>query len=67
MQGFMPKKLEKKNEKKQRSFKAVLLEDGFSEEKVNSLIEKLQLKEQAEEQNNYSAKGKQKRCPFFDR
>ena len=49
MQGFMPKKLEKKNEKKQRSFKAVLLEDGFSEEKVNSLIEKLLLKEKTEE------------------
>ena len=54
-------------EKANKSIKAILLEDGFSEEKVNLLIEKLLLKEQAEEQNNYSAKGKQKRCPFFDR
>ena len=36
-------------EKANKSIKAILLEDGFNEEKVNLLIEKLLLKEQAEE------------------
>ena len=46
---YAEKTREEEREKAKESFKAVLLEDGFSEEKVNSLIEKLQLKEQTEE------------------